>query len=225
MPKTDARALANHKKRRGVVRASLTRLGTKLGELEGSTDQADTLDHAKRLITKLECLDAEYKTHHYSIVDDEGGLATEQAALDDRYHDENIAQLGIRIQRLIAACSKSLDSNPHKIASKQLGCLKARLSKVEESISSMSSDADNTCLLKQHEEQISEFKNELSDVRTSLPSLDLKDDDEVLQLQTAVEKAIFDYSLNIKKLLHARVRSSSPSSDTKGVKLPKPARC
>ena len=101
MPETDARALANHKKRRGVVRASLTRLGTKLGELEGSTDQPDTLDHAKRLITKLECLDAEYKTHHYSIVDltdDEGDLATEQAALDD--HDENIALLGIRIQRL-----------------------------------------------------------------------------------------------------------------------------
>ena len=222
MPETDARALANHKKRRGVVRASLTRLGTKLGELEGSADQPDTLDHAKRLITKLECLDAEYKTHHYSIVDltdDEGGLATEQAALDD--HDENIAQLGIRIQRLIAACSKSLDSNPHKIASKQLGCLKARLSKVEEFISSMSSDTDNTCLLKQHEEQISEFKKELSDVRTTLLSLDLKDDDEVLQLQAVVEKAIFDCSLNIKKLLHARVRSSSPSSDTKGVKLPK----
>ena len=92
MPETEARALANHKKRRGVVRASLTRLGTKLGELEGSTDQPDTLDHAKRLITKLECLDAEYKTHHYSIVDltdDEGGLETEQAALDA--HHENIA--------------------------------------------------------------------------------------------------------------------------------------
>ena len=222
MPETEARTLANHKKRRGVVRASLTRLGTKVGELEGSTDQPDTLDHAKRLITKLECLDAEYKTHHYSIVDltdDEGGLAAEQTALDA--HDENIAQLGIRIQRLITACSKSLDSNPHKIASKQLTCLKTRLSKVEESISSTSSDTDNTCLLKQHEEQLSEFKKELSDVRTSLLSLDLKDDDEVLQLQAAVEKAIFDCSLNIKKLLHARVPTSSPSSDTKGVKLPK----
>ena len=49
MPETDAQVLANHKKRRGVVRASLTRLGTKLGKLEGSTDHPDTLDHAKRL--------------------------------------------------------------------------------------------------------------------------------------------------------------------------------
>jgi hypothetical protein len=145
MPETDARALANHKKRRGVVRASLTRLGTKLGELEGSTDQPDTLDLAKRLVTKLECLDAEYKTHHYSIdlIDEEGDL---QAAIDA--HDENIALLGICIQRLITACSKSPDSDPHKIASKQLTRLKTRLSSVVDSISSMSSAADNTCLLK-----------------------------------------------------------------------------
>ena len=114
MPETDARTLANHKKRRGVVRASLTRLGTKLGELEGSADQPDTLDHAKRLTARLECLDAEYKTHHYLIVDltdDEGALEAEQEALDA--HDENVAQLGIRIQRLITACSKSPDSDPH----------------------------------------------------------------------------------------------------------------
>lgn len=54
------------------------------------------------------CLDAEYKIHHYSIVDltdDEGALETEQAALDD--HNENIAQLRIHIQHLITACSKS----------------------------------------------------------------------------------------------------------------------
>ena len=50
-------------------------------------------------------------------------------------------------------------------------------------------------------------------------SKQVKDDDEVLQLQAAVEKAIFDCSLNTKKQLHVRVRSSSPSSDTKGVKL------
>ena len=113
MTEADARALANHKKRRGIVRASLTPLHTKLNELEGSTDQPDTLDQAKRLTTRLESLDTEYKTHHYSIVDltdDAGALETEQTALDD--HDENIAQLGIRIQRLITACSKSPDSDP-----------------------------------------------------------------------------------------------------------------
>lgn len=58
MPETDAQALANHK-RRGVVRASLTYLGTKVGELEGATNNPDTFDHAKRLTTKFEVLDTE----------------------------------------------------------------------------------------------------------------------------------------------------------------------
>ena len=106
------------------------------------------------------------------------------------------------------------------MALKQLTRLKARLSSVEESISSISSDADDACLLKQHEEQLSEFKKELGDVQTSLLSLDLEDEDEVLQLQSAVERTIFDCSLNIKKLLHTQVNASL-SPDARGVKLPK----
>ena len=137
------------------MRASLTRLGTKLGELERSTDQPDRLDHTKHLTARLEDLCAEYKTHHYSIVDltdDEKALQVEQDTLDA--HDKNVVQLGIRIQWLITACSKSPDSVYHKIASKQLTCLMARLLSVEESIASML-----PCLLKQHEEQLSEFKS------------------------------------------------------------------
>ena len=153
------------------------------------------------------------------LTDDEGALQVEQDTLDA--HDESVAQLGIRIQCLITACSKSPNSNPHKIASRQLSRLKAKLSSVNDSIASLSADTDNTCLLKQHEEQLSEFKKELSEVHNSLLSLDLKDDDEVLQSQSAVEKAIFDCSLDIKKLLHSHASASSPSSNTKGVKLPK----
>ena len=171
---------------------------------------------------KLDVLDAEYKTHHYAILDltdDEEALLAEQETLDA--HDESVAQLGIRIQHLVTACSKSSDSNPRKIASKQLSRLKAKLSSVGDSIASLSSDTDNTCLLKQHQEQLSEFKKELKDVRNSLFSLDLADEDEVVQSQSAVEKAIFDCSLNIKKKLHSPTSTSSPSSDTTGVKLPK----
>lgn len=221
MPETDARALANHKKRRDVVCTSVTRLGTKLSELEGSIDQPDMLDHAKRLTTKLECLDMQYKTIHYSIInltDDEDALEAEQETLDTR--DENVAQLSICIERLISACPKSLDSNSYKIASKRLTHLKARLSLVEESITPMPTETDDTCLLKQHEEQLSEFKKELGDVRTSLLSLDLED--EVLQLQSSVEKTIFDCSLSIRKPLHTQATStSSPLSDSRGVKLSK----
>ena len=130
-------------------------------------------------------------------------------------------QLGIHIQRLITACSKSPDSNLHKKASKQLSRLKARLPPVNDSIASVSSETDNTCLLEQHEEQLSEFKKELSDVRNSLLSLDLEDEDEVFQPQSAVEKTIFDCSLKINSFIHELVLhrprqtlrvSSSPNS-------------
>ena len=86
MSEADARALANHKKRRSVVRASLTRLGNKLSELEDAIDHPDTLDHVWLL--------ALYKSHHYAIVDLTDGeevLATEQEVFDA--DDETITQL------------------------------------------------------------------------------------------------------------------------------------
>ena len=61
----------------------------------------------------------------------------------------------------------------------------------------------------------------MSDVRNSLLSIDLEDDDEVVLAQSDVEKAIFDCLLSIKKLLHTPASTSPPPSDTKGVKLPK----
>ncbi len=64
-----AEQLSFHKKRRGVTRASLTKLATKLIKLEGSTDNPDTIRIAQGLSSKLKILDAEFKTHHLSIVD------------------------------------------------------------------------------------------------------------------------------------------------------------
>ena len=57
---------------------------------------------------KLEGLGTEYKAHHYAIIDLTEGLQREQEAVAE--HDDNIAQLGISVQRLIAACSKSPES-------------------------------------------------------------------------------------------------------------------
>ena len=57
------------RKRRGVPRASITRLGRRLEELEGLTNQPDTLNIAQQLKKKLSELDAEFKKHHYNLVD------------------------------------------------------------------------------------------------------------------------------------------------------------
>lgn len=82
-----ARAISNLRKRRGVVRASITRLGNRLKELEGDPDQPDTADHAQQLTTKLESLDSDFKVHHLQLIDlidseDVSMLNIEQDTLD-----------------------------------------------------------------------------------------------------------------------------------------------
>lgn len=105
MTEADGRALSSSRKRRGVVRASLTRLRTRLAELEHAPDQPGTLDSARRLLSKLETLDKDFKVHHLAIVDltDEGALPEEQETLDT--HDDDVGQLEARIQQLISTCS------------------------------------------------------------------------------------------------------------------------
>ena len=60
---------ANLCKRRGVLRASVSRLSARISELEGTSDQPRTVDHARQLLTKLQTLDADYRALHLQIID------------------------------------------------------------------------------------------------------------------------------------------------------------
>jgi len=64
MNNLDTHVISNLRKRRGVIRGSITRLGYRLQELEGATDQPATRDHTRQLDTKLEAPDSEFKTHN-----------------------------------------------------------------------------------------------------------------------------------------------------------------
>ena len=78
--------LAFHKKRRGVVRSSLTKLGTKLTELEADPSSSTLSENARNLTEKLKTLNQDFNTHQLAIIDrtsDEGDLADEQQVLDD----------------------------------------------------------------------------------------------------------------------------------------------
>lgn len=94
--------LAFHKKRRTVVRSSLTKLGTKLTELEADTTVPTLKENAKDLADKLKTLQLDFKDHQLAIIDQTDGeevLADEQQALDD--NGDQVSELRIRIQRLI----------------------------------------------------------------------------------------------------------------------------
>ena len=106
MPETDPRTISNQCKRRGVVCASITRLGSRLIGLEDKADQPGTRDLAQRMAMKLETLDPEFKGHHLALVDlieDEEVMRKKQDTLDE--HDDDVTTLTLAIQWLIAVCS------------------------------------------------------------------------------------------------------------------------
>ena len=89
----------DHKRRRRVTKASLTKLGSKLTDLEADTSGPDALRLAQNVASKLKTLDVEFKTHQLAIIDltegdvddaDDANLNTEQEELDN--HDDRVRE-------------------------------------------------------------------------------------------------------------------------------------
>ena len=213
------------RKRRGVVRASITRLFTRLKDLESKADQPTTLDLARQMSQKLESLDSDFKLHHYALIDlidDTESMLKEQDILDG--HDDEMATLSTRIKRLIAVCDSSSKFGPRKIASRKLVRLERNLFTINERIGSLSGGPDDVCLLHQYEEQLHDLKVELKDICSVLLSLGVEESDQLYTSQTQLDKELFDCSLKIKRLLFPSgqtLDSTPPSPDSKGVKLSK----
>ena len=213
------------RKRRGVARASITRISTRLKELETKVDQPTTLDLARRMTKKLDSLDSDFKVHHYALVDIIEGdelSSKEQETLDE--HDDEVAELAIRIERLISLCTSTPDSNFHKVVSRKLTHIGKSVSSITKAIGSLPGSPDDVCLLHQYEEQLRDHKKELGGIHDTLLSQDLDESDELYAIQARFEKELFDCLLKIKKLLlsSSRPPGSTPTpADGKGVKLPK----
>ena len=95
---TDVNAL---KQRKGVTRASITHVGTRLQDLEAKRDQPDTPAAAQQLCSKLRAIDAEFKTIHFQIVDlldKDEDLNREQVIFDE--HEDRVSAFSLRIQGL-----------------------------------------------------------------------------------------------------------------------------
>ncbi len=84
----------------------------------------------------------------------------------------------------------------------------------------MEAESSDACLIRQRE-----IRTELGDASRSLLSLDLDDDDELVELQSTLSGEVFDHSLKLKRLLSviesAAAAAMSSTPDSKGVKLPK----
>ena len=225
MAEETERALSTHRRRRGVAKASITRLSTRLKDLEADVSQPATIDHAQRMQQKLDTLDADFRAHHHNIVDltdSEDSLAREQDVLDE--HDDLVAELAGRIKQLITACSSS-DTTPHKIAARRLAHVRKTLSDVSTAVGALGEGSDDVHRLHQYQEQLIDLKGDLSETRSVLLTLELAESDGLASELASLEKQVFDSFVEIKKKLSSSTSpstaSSLPAPDSKGVKLPK----
>ena len=224
MTEATQRNLSSNKRKRGVVRASVTRLRTRVDELEDSDSNPEVTDQARRLTSQLQTLAEEFKVHHYAVIDlieDDDDLAREQDTLDT--FDDDVAQLVSRLEKL-ATKMPAVGSSVPKVTTKRLKHLQKRLSSASDTISSLAPDEDHVCLLQQHEEQLTDMKREHGVIRNEVLSADCEETGEFDEVLETVEEDIFACSLQIRKLLRSQsisTVSSSPVSEAKSVKLPR----
>ena len=215
-----ARALFSLKKRRGVVRRSLTKLYGTIRTLEATPD----VDHAKRLTSKLEELDKDFKSIQFGVVDlldeDSEEMEKEQEALDK--HEDDVTSASLRLQKLVKLSPSSVDTTGEKQSSRKLARIQRRLRETDEALVALKEDHDDMPLLERYQEQISDIKRELSAVYEELVTLDLPDEHHLVVQHGELEKLQFKCSHHTKKLLSCHT-SSKPSSSTqdKASKLPK----
>ena len=107
----------------------------------------------------------------------------------------------MRIEQVIATCSFTSGLGARKIASRRLSYLKNNLSAVSTAVHALSAESAELHLLHQYQEQLSDFKKELGDVRQTLLSLGVEEGDELETSINAIDKVLFDCSLQLKKLL------------------------
>jgi hypothetical protein len=220
----DKRALTNFGKRRGVVKASITRIETRLSALESRPDE-DTIENARQLLSKLKTCDTDFKDLHMSVVDlvDEGDVTTEQATLDS--HDDTIASMTLRFQKLIATLKPPPDRGieSRKLLERRLKRIQDCLSAVNDAVGALTGDAKDVHRLRLHEEQLGDNKKDLSAVKVELMSLDPAEADELVTKQTELERLLFDCSLKLRELLAraATPTTSATHTESPGLKLPK----
>ena len=221
---TDAtrRALSSNKKKRGTTRASVTWINTRLRELEDVPDLPATIGHAQRLIAKLQTLAEEFKIHHFAVIDlidDEEELAAQQTILDNL--DDDVTQITVGLEALTTK-GTSTTNNVAKVALKRLRYLERGFTSVSDSLESLDEE-ENTCLLQQHRDRLTDMRKELSDIRQEFLSVDHEDTREFDELLDRFEQTLFDLSLKIRKLLRPVATATAPTLvDTlKPVKLPK----
>lgn len=233
--------LTKLRRRRGVVRSSVTRLEKRISELEEISEQPTTPEHARELAIKLESLDADFQAHHMELIDlidddmlegDEELLDKEQEVIDE--HDDLVSDMKIRLNRLCSVDNTiSITNDNIKLAKRKLSHLKGIIAELQSTLTTSTSSSDeeiDISLLEEFMSQISDHKTELSEILHLLLSLEETTEvTESLTLQSSIEHTLFSCSHLIRKKMKLSKDSADgtsasvtdPSTTGSGVRLPK----
>ena len=107
----------------------------------------------------METLAQEFKVHHYAVFDLVDNEAAEQLVLDTL--DDDVSQLIVRLEAFTSREPTAV-SSVGKVALKRLRHLARGLTTISDSINALSDEDDNTCLLLEQQNRLSDIKKELS---------------------------------------------------------------
>ena len=193
MSNTEAR------RKRGVVRRSITNLHKRLAEIERLPDHAEAHQHAQHLSSGLTRLDTEFKAIQYNILtavdeEDQTAVTTEQEALDK--HDEIVDGLSVRIQLSLNSTGESFSET--RTLARSLTTLEASLRIVDNSLKSVPIDSKDLPLIQQFQEKLADIKAELATCQDTSYRVELPDCHELCIKYAELKALHFDCCHRIK---------------------------
>lgn len=216
------------RRKRGVVKRSVTNLLNQLRGVEAEPKATTKTDRAKQLITRLEALDKDFRTAHLEVIsvleEDSPDLEHECTVMDK--HEDDVADASLRLQALLKPAPPLADASSTRLHSRKLSRIERCLKDTETSLEMLDDHHDEVPLLEQHQEKLADLKKELHVLYEELIALDLPDGHDLLVQHDALETRLFNCSHRLKKLLSAHASRHSKTSTTaagveKASKLPK----
>lgn len=217
------------RRKRGTIRRSLTNIAKKVTEIEALDDKVEASRRAQRLSKRITELDGEFKTIQYQIMSaiadsDRATITAEQTTLDK--HDDELDDLSVRLQALMEDEAHD-DTREERSISRTLSSLKDSLSRITDGLRALT-PADGTedetmpdeLLVQQYQEELSDFKTELTDCRNRLCRLDLHSDNELCTQYSELKASHFDACHSVKKILSS-LATPTGNDAAQGLKVPK----
>ena len=162
-------------------------------------------------------------------VADDKAAAAEQSELDN--HDDGIASLQVRLETLLRSPTISpftLTPDVRIVAERRLDQQDARLFLAKTAVSRLTSSQMDLHMVNLYQEELGEFKKELSEIRNEVLTIFKEGSDDLIGKVLQLDRQLFDLSVIVKCLLYnpdsteaLATSSTVPASKTRGVKLPK----